>query len=128
MFDFLITKEYIHVTLSGGGTATRLALDMVRKVVLPSSKRSDSTKALFLITDGESNVGGSPKKAADQLKKDGVEIYVIGVGKKVRDESLKRLASKAENVFQVKKFRDLKTLKRKIAILPTKGKKERKKE
>ena len=94
---------------------------MVRKVILPSSKRSDSTKALFLVTDGEWNVGGSPKKAADQLKKDGVEIYVIGVGKKFRDESLKRLASNAENVFHVKKFRDLKTLERKIAKPPTKG-------
>ena len=90
---------------------------MVRKVILPSSKRSDSTKALFLITDGESNVGGSPKKAADRLKKDGVEIYVIGVGKKVRDDSLKRLASNPKHVFEVKNFRDLK----KIANLPTKG-------
>ena len=94
---------------------------MVRNVVLPSSKRSDSTKALFLITDGEANVGGSPKKAADQLEEAGVEIYVIGVGKKVKDESLKRLASNPENVFPVKKFRDLETIKRKIAILPTKG-------
>ena len=94
---------------------------MVRKVILPLSKRSDSTKALFLIAHGEPNLGGSPKKTADQLKEAGVEIYVIVVGKKVRYESLKRLASNPENVFHVKKFRNLKTLKRKIANLPTKG-------
>ena len=95
---------------------------MVRNIILPSSKRPDSTKALFLITDGESNVGGSPQKAADYLKKEkDVEIYVIGIGKKVRDESLKRLASGAKKVFPVKSFKDLKKLKRKIAILDTQG-------
>ena len=110
------------VTFSGGGTATRLALDMVRNLIIPSSKRPDSKKALFLITDGESNVGGSPKKAANYLKnKEKVEIYVIGIGKKVRDESLRGLASKAENVFPLKSFKDLKKLKRKIAILPKQG-------
>ena len=102
-----------------------MALEEVRKVILPSSKRPDSTKALFLVTDGESNVGGSPRKAADHLKKqENVEIYVIGIGKKVRHESLKRLASNPENVFQVKNFKDLKTLKEKIAILPAKGSNE----
>ena len=112
----------------GGATATRLALDMVKKTILPFSKRPGSTKALFLITDGESNVGGSPKKAADYLKKQkDVEIYVIGIGEKVRDESLRRLASedpetKKPNIYTVQKYKDLNKVKKMIVKLPVKGK------
>jgi uncharacterized protein YegL len=95
---------------------------MVRKVILPSAKRPDSTKALFLITDGESNVGGSPKKAAEKLKnEENVEIYVIGIGSKVRDESLRILASNDENVFAVESFKDLKKVKKMIVTRPAKG-------
>ncbi len=108
-----------------GATGTRLALDMVRKVILPSSKRPDSTKALFLLTDGDSNVGGSPRKAADILKnEEDVEIYVIGIGKKVRDESLRTLASNDENVFAIKSYEDLNKVKKMIVNRPVKGKNE----
>lgn len=96
----------------------------MRKVILPSTKRPDSTKALFLITDGESNVGGSPKTSAKILKNEhDVEIYVIGIGKKVRDESLRNLASKDENVFTIRSYKDLKKVKKMIVTLPMKGKK-----
>ena len=104
-----------------GATATRLALDMVRNLILPSAKRPGSTKALFLVTDGESNVGGSPKKAADVLKnEENVEIYVIGIGKKVRDQSLRELASEDKNVFAVASFKDLKKVKKKVVNRPVK--------
>lgn len=103
----------------GGGTATTLALDLVRRLILPSARKG-SKKALFLITDGESNIGGSPKKLADDLKnKDKVEIYVVGIGKRVRDKSLKELASNPKYVFAIKSYDDLNKVKRKII---TKGK------
>jgi hypothetical protein len=97
---------------------------MVRKVILPSSKRPDSTKALFLVTDGESNVGGSPNKAANILKKD-VEIYVIGIGKKIGDESLTQLASNIDNVFTIRSYKHLNKVRNMIVNRPVKGKKER---
>ena len=94
---------------------------MVRKMILPSSKRRHSTKALFLVTDGPPNAAGVVRKAADQLKKEGVEIYAIAVGKNAGKTSLRRLASKVENVFPVKSFKDLKNLNRKMALLSTKS-------
>jgi F0F1-type ATP synthase gamma subunit len=98
---------------------------MVRRLILPSSKRPDSVKKLFLVTDaGESNLGGSPKKAADILKKD-VEIDVIGIGKKVRDAySLRQLASKYENVFSIRSYKDLNKVKKMIVSMPVKGKQD----
>ena len=96
---------------------------MVRKVILPSTKRPNSVKALFLITNGESNVGGSPKKAADVLKKD-VGIFVVGIGKKVRDDSLRQMASKHDNVFSIRSYKHLNKVKKMILNLHVKGKQD----
>ena len=94
-----------------------MALEKVRKVILPSSNRRGTTKAMFIVTDGESNVGGPPKKAADYLKNQAnVEIYVIGIGKKVKDESLRSLASDNENIFPLKSYKDLNEVKKKIVV------------
>ena len=93
---------------------------MVRKLILPSSQRPGSTKALFLVTDGPPNVARPAKKAADYLKKRfSVEIYAIAIGKNAGKRQLSGLASKADNVFPMKSYKDLKRLKRKI--LSTKG-------
>ena len=94
---------------------------MVRKVILPSSNRPGSTKALFLVTDGPPNVARPAKKAADYLKKrKSVEIYAIAIGENAGKRQLSGLASKADNVFSMKSYKDLlNKLKRKI--LSTKG-------
>lgn len=107
----------------GGMAATQLAFDMVREIILPSSKRPDSVKVLFLLTDG-GYVGNAVRIAANKLKKKSVEIYVIGVGKERKVKPMTSLASKSQNVFFLKRFKDLKRLRRRIAILPTKGRNE----
>ena len=83
-------------------------MEKVRQVILPSSTRPGSTKVMFIVTSGKSNVGGSPKKVADYLKnRANVETYVIGVGKRVLDGSLRSLASANENIFHVKSYKRL---------------------
>ncbi|KAK3730730.1 hypothetical protein QZH41_005002 [Actinostola sp. cb2023] len=63
-----------------GGTATAMALTLAAEVVF-ASRKSKSQRVVFFITDGMSNIGGSPIKAAQILKrKYSVEIYAIGVG------------------------------------------------
>ena len=116
--------------LVGGATATRLALDEVRKTIIPVGRSdSGSTTAVFIVTDGNSNIGGKPKKAADVLKKiNKLEIYVVGIGTKVKHQSLKDLASgksndeKKKHIFHIKNFKGLKKIKKWIAIMPKKGK------
>nr|BAH22728.1 complement factor B precursor [Nematostella vectensis] len=93
---------------SGGGTASRLALDTTIRQVVPFT-REGSQKALFFITDGHSNIGGSPRKAAKILKDKGFQIYAIGVGKKVRRRELMEIASEPEDeyVISVRKYKQL---------------------
>ena len=70
-------------------------------------------------------MGKAVRTAANKLKiEKGVEIYAIPIGKKVRDQSMRKVASAAKNVLPLKRFIGLKKLKRKIAILPTKGRNE----
>ena len=62
----------------GGATASALALQMVRKVVVPQARR-DSHRVMMFITDGMSNIGGSPLREAKHLRdKEDFEIYAIG--------------------------------------------------
>lgn len=42
------------------------------------SARSDSVKAIFLITDGFSN-GGDPRPEARRLKSEGVKVFTFGI-------------------------------------------------
>ena len=62
----------------GGATASALALQMVRKVVVPQARR-DSHRVMMFITDGMSNIGGSPLREAKDLRdNENFEIYAIG--------------------------------------------------
>ena len=120
-------SKNIHSSLTsnlGGATNTKLALNVVRNLILPSSYRHESKKALFLLTDGGSNLG-SPKKIADILQKqENVEIYLIGIGNRIRDNLLRHLASKVENVFAITSYKDLKKVLKIIVKMPFKGKLE----
>lgn len=94
---------------SGGGTATRPALDMVKTVVAPQA-RDGSQKTMFFITDGRSNIGGNPRNTAEYLRdKKDFEIYAVGIGSKVRRRELMSIASEPENehVLVVKDYKEL---------------------
>nr|AND61521.1 factor B1 protein [Exaiptasia diaphana] len=103
-----------NLKLRGKGTATKLALDTVIKEVVPE-RRNNSKKALFLITDGESNTGRDPARPAKVLR--GVydfEIYAIGVTlRRVNVGELRDIASEPfrTHVYLLKDFQSLETLK-----------------
>lgn len=63
---------------------------------------------MFFITDGRSNIGGSPEKAAKVLREvHNVEIYAIGVGKDVNRRELYAIAVNKDDVIVVKNFAEL---------------------
>lgn len=67
-----------NIVYMGGATASALALQMVRKVVVPNA-RGDSHRVIMFITDGMSNIGGPPKKEAKHLREvENFEIYAVG--------------------------------------------------
>ena len=117
-------KKIEQIDYIGGVTETKLALVAVRNLILPSSRRLESKKALFLLTDGGGS-NGATKQIADCLKnEEDVEIYVIGIGRKIRDLSLRSLASKYQNVFAIKGYNDLIRAVKIIVEMSFRGKKE----
>ena len=116
-----VIRKIREIHQPGGGTAMRLALDMVRKVVAPHTRPS-AQKVLFFITDGKSNIGGSPEKAAKMLwKRKMFQIYAIGVGKKPKLRELISIASEPyeEHVLAVKDYATLRCAIAKAAIIRT---------
>ncbi|XP_015777234.1 PREDICTED: complement factor B-like isoform X2 [Acropora digitifera] len=96
------------VRYRGGGTATAMALELVQTAVAPMA-RSGSHKALMFITDGKSNIGGSPKKIAKELREIyGFEIYAVAVGRKPSMYELSEIASSGEEyIIRVKSYEKL---------------------
>ncbi|RZB38885.1 sushi, von Willebrand factor type A, EGF and pentraxin domain-containing protein 1-like [Asbolus verrucosus] len=77
---FLLNKLLNKIEYTGGGTYTLQAFQ-VAKVFFQDifqNSRNESKKVLFLITDGFSN-GGDPIPLANELKKEQVTIFTIGI-------------------------------------------------
>ncbi|OCU00923.1 sushi, von Willebrand factor type A, EGF and pentraxin domain-containing protein 1 isoform X1 [Xenopus laevis] len=72
----LLNREIPAITYKGGGTYTKGAFQQAAQILRYS--RSNSTKVIFLITDGYSN-GGDPRPIAANLRDLGVEIFTVGI-------------------------------------------------
>ncbi|XP_069487009.1 sushi, von Willebrand factor type A, EGF and pentraxin domain-containing protein 1 isoform X2 [Ambystoma mexicanum] len=72
----LLNKEIPAITYKGGGTYTKGAFQQAAQILRHS--RGNSTKVIFLITDGYSN-GGDPRPVAMMLRDLGVEIFTFGI-------------------------------------------------
>ncbi|CAH3017095.1 unnamed protein product [Porites evermanni] len=96
-----------------GGTATSIALNKTIEEIVPET-RNNSKKALFLITDGRSNIGGDPVADAMILRdSEDFEIYAIGVTNSVDEQELRGIASEPfrTHVHLLENFEDLTKLK-----------------
>lgn len=111
--NFVFLDDLENLNFIAGGTATRLALNKTIEEIVPET-RELSKKALFLITDGRSNIGGDPASDAMILRDScDFEIYTIGVTDSVDEQELRSIASEPfrTHVFLLKNFEDLTKLK-----------------
>ncbi|XP_070570995.1 complement factor B-like isoform X1 [Ptychodera flava] len=99
------------------GTATSHALKTVREVMIPQAEgvldRPHANKAMFMITDGRSNIGGDPSAEAKKLQEDfDVDIHCIGVGHDVSKKQLSGISSSPlrEHLFFIADYRRLEWL------------------
>ncbi|XP_075823829.1 collagen alpha-4(VI) chain-like [Microtus pennsylvanicus] len=96
-----VVLEWIrNLTYSTGGTNTGSALEFIRANYLTEmsgSRAKDGVpQIVILVTDGESN--DEVQDAADQLKRDGVFVYVVGIN--VQDvQELQKIASEPFEKF-----------------------------
>lgn len=58
---------------------------------------------------------------ADQLKSNGVDVFVVGIGRNVELSDLQEISSGPKKVFLSKSFKDLKNVHKEIAIRSCKG-------
>ena len=96
----------------GGGTHTKNALRKVINDVVPTC-REKSKKALFLITDGESNTNQEPGDLAQQLReKHRFECFAIGISSEADEKQLNSVASEPfrNHVFMLNNFDNLREL------------------
>lgn len=114
-------RQLENLQFQGGGTATKLALNLVLRDVVPET-RNNSKKALFLITDGKSNTGGDPEEDARFLRDTyDFEIFAIGVSGSVNKKELESIASEPfrTHVYLLKDFESLVKLKELITAKGT---------
>lgn len=76
----------------------------------------------MIITDGIGNQNlARIRQLAQTLKDDKVEILVVAVGDDVRLNEFKVISSGEKTVFNPKRFTDLRTLPREVAVRSCKG-------
>ncbi|XP_013399685.1 von Willebrand factor A domain-containing protein 2-like [Lingula anatina] len=90
---------------NGGSTATADALRLAKKHFDQYGVR-ENVKVAWVITDGQSNRGGNPKIPADELKKNGVEICVVGIGNNINWKEIKDIAA-YDCIFDIESYEAL---------------------
>lgn len=72
------------------------------KAILDKSKRVSASKVVITVTDGENNKPDNKDEhlanAAEELKKDNVTVFAIGIGDKVKDSELEVIKTNDDNL------------------------------
>ncbi|XP_055973137.1 sushi, von Willebrand factor type A, EGF and pentraxin domain-containing protein 1 [Sorex fumeus] len=106
----LLGREIPGITYRGGGTYTKGAFQQAAQILRHS--RENSTKVIFLITDGYSN-GGDPRPIAAALREFGVEIFTIGIWQgNIRELNDMASTPKEEHCFLLHSFEEFEALAR----------------
>lgn len=93
----------------GGGTSISTALNVALNQMFqqPNGMRNDSQKELILITDGHSDASNYDILAND-FQTQNIKVIVLGVGKDIDEDNLRRLVTDDKNLYIATNFEDLK--------------------
>uniref|UniRef100_A0A8C4N059 Sushi, von Willebrand factor type A, EGF and pentraxin domain-containing protein 1 n=1 Tax=Equus asinus asinus TaxID=83772 RepID=A0A8C4N059_EQUAS len=106
----LLSQEIPAITYRGGGTYTKGAFQQAAQILRHS--RENSTKVIFLITDGYSN-GGDPRPVAASLRDFGVEIFTFGIWQgNIRELNDMASTPKEEHCYLLHSFEEFEALAR----------------
>ena len=102
-------RSFANVRFRNGLTNMKGAFNHAFEIIfgiLSGNKRplKQVKTAVFLLTDGYWNEGGNPVGVVKSLKKEGIEIYSIGVTSGINDNVLKQLATDSEHAFHYSSF------------------------
>lgn len=118
IFDF--TQHFSHenvneaidnIEFTEGGTKTELALKLARTRLYSKrgGARSESSifKMFVLLTDGRSENPKAVARESKLLKRMGVHVMAVGIGKYTNKQELRSIATSEGDVIGVVSFRDL---------------------
>ncbi|KAH9525434.1 Matrilin-4 [Bulinus truncatus] len=99
-------------------TNTGHALQYMRQVILPrDSTRPTANRVALVITDGNSQ---KPKRTAAEAKAardDGIALFVIGIGKKIRERELLDIGGDPTRVARLETFHQLHAFIKTLAVM-----------
>ncbi|XP_042551824.1 sushi, von Willebrand factor type A, EGF and pentraxin domain-containing protein 1 [Dipodomys spectabilis] len=106
----LLSRELPAIPYRGGGTYTKGAFQQAAQIL--QHARENSTKVIFLITDGYSN-GGDPRRIAASLRDAGVEIFTFGIWQgNIRELNDVASTPKEEHCYLLHSFEEFEALAR----------------
>ncbi|EDO36563.1 predicted protein [Nematostella vectensis] len=117
---FTFTEHFTHedvnyaiddIEYTEGGTKTELALRLARTELFSKQGGSRTSPLIFklfvLMTDGRSEYFHAVARQAKMLKRSGVHVMAVGIGKYTNQRELEVIASSKSDVIGVVSFRDL---------------------
>ncbi|KAL8165473.1 UNVERIFIED_CONTAM: hypothetical protein K2H54_045761 [Gekko kuhli] len=114
--DTEIKKKIESIVQLNLTTFTGKALSFVKNVFEPANggrKNQGVLQSLIVMTDGKSS--DNVNEAAVVLRKYGINIFSIGIGKEISDSfELNQIAGSPKRVFRVNNFNELETIKKTI--------------
>ena len=72
--------------------------------------RPDVKNVAIIITDGKSTDSSDTKKQALESRKDGIQLYAVGIGSSVDDKELLHITGSSQHVVHANNFDVLKTV------------------
>ena len=108
----LFNEAVDRIPLMGSTTRIDRALRLSQRELfsIQNGGRPGIPKVLVLLTDGsqtDDSDAEDPGAVADEIRKKGVRILIIGIGSGVNQEELLRLGGSEDNVFSASSFEDL---------------------
>ncbi|CAI9740919.1 Hypothetical predicted protein [Octopus vulgaris] len=100
----------------GDSTETYLAIKYAHGIIFKDA-RPDIKKIAIVITDGQSTAPNKTAEQAMKMRKEGILIFAIGVGKDVSEEELHTITGRNDYVFMVDKYSLLKTVRTELRKL-----------
>lgn len=96
-------KAVDRIPLMGYTTRIDKALRLAKRSLMTGA-RKDAPRIVFLLTDGTQTQDADaeePAKLAEELRRDGIRLFVIGIGKGINRDELKRIAGEGGSVGTV---------------------------
>lgn len=107
-----------------GGTETGKALKHARENEFNEkyNRKTDASKVIILLTDGQSIRPEDTSEEANKLKEENITVFVIGIGNRTDKRELSVVASSPRHQYNLQDYNALTTIKNMLVVKTCTGK------